>query len=163
MFSSAVGGKHGISPGALVQRNRKSRSSRTARPPAARSAKPQIAQFARVANRKPRPARPTHPPGPPAHANSRPHDFIISHDLFSPQVSKDCPSAAKTDVFTGQEMYFSYNTCALSPQCYGDVHEDACPYDVRDNGAMTAMKCAKHYSRRRARTARKCCATVGTG
>lgn len=34
----------------------------------------------------------------------------------------------------------------MTPTCYGANHEAGCPYDVRNNKAMTAQKCGAHYS-----------------
>lgn len=61
-------------------------------------------------------------------------------------VSPKCPSSYQSDVFPTEPLYYSYNACNKAPRCYGDIHEEGCPFDKHDTHWYTRKRCGAHYS-----------------
>jgi len=53
-------------------------------------------------------------------------------------VDKGCVNAKPTDVFEGEELFFSYGACG-APDCYSDPRASGCPYDPYRRGSYTVF------------------------
>jgi len=53
-------------------------------------------------------------------------------------VDESCEGSSSSDVFPGQELFFSYGACG-APDCYGNPGADGCPYDPYGQGSYTVF------------------------
>eukprot|EP00931_Biecheleriopsis_adriatica_P084474 TRINITY_DN5832_c0_g1_i1.p1 TRINITY_DN5832_c0_g1~~TRINITY_DN5832_c0_g1_i1.p1 ORF type:complete len:3749 (+),score=493.44 TRINITY_DN5832_c0_g1_i1:111-11249(+) len=61
-------------------------------------------------------------------------------------VGESCDTKIKSEVFEGVEMYYSYDTCISTPDCYHAPFDPRCPFDSKDSGWSTSTDCVDGWS-----------------
>ena len=61
-------------------------------------------------------------------------------------VSEKCASRVASGTFQGAGMYYSYDTCLSTPNCYTFPYDSVCPFDPLDSGWSTPQICKTSWS-----------------